>query len=132
MKLWSDFLGTKGTKIFINQLIKKAISLQYWQKIGKLEDDVNWLVLLKKFLQTIDWKREDDFTMNMTFDEKEEDNLSIAFGFSNLSFDDGNSTIFGSSERILNCTECLNELCIPESDYDVYRWKFQQHFTQSF
>jgi len=70
--------------------------------------------------------------MNMTFDEKEEDNLSIAFGFSNLSFDDGNSTIFGSSERILNCTECLNELCIPESDYDVYRWKFHQQFTHSF
>ena len=59
----------------------------------------------------------------MTFDETKEDALSIAFGFSNLSHVESNGTTYTYSglTEADNCTGCLNELCIPEADYEVYR-----------
>ena len=62
--------------------------------------------------------------MNLSIEEPADDlSREEVFRYSNLSSSYNNGTIFGFSELVegSNCTDCLNELCIPEADYEVYR-----------
>jgi hypothetical protein len=65
--------------------------------------------------------------MNWTFEASKMDDLSIEgdelFRDSAETGIGNGSSIFGFSEltEVSNCTGCLNELCIAEADYEVYR-----------
>jgi len=56
------------------------------------------------------------FIMNETFPTTELNNLSNL-----LLFWDNKTFSRNESNDVGNCSSCLNELCIPETDYNIYR-----------